>query len=570
MLNTQKTFCDYLNNVKMELDKASSLGLFEELKENIHISESLKQDIAEAELIVPVVGAFSAGKSTLINSFLGAEHLLVGITPETSLATELRYSGSKSIEAVGKDGEGSTVENLETLKEQAAQYQYAKVFLNSEPLRAIQPLVLVDMPGFDSPLDLHHRAILTYLARGSHYAVLISVEEGTVTRSVQRRIAELHGAGKRFSVFLSKANLRSDSEVRDIAADIEERLADDFDLGCSVMPVGLDGGESLAKMLHAIDPEALFDRIWLPHLEAHYFDLDGSLNTRISSLQKDERENQEAIERLVAGLQELQRKKDELIADIRARYSINRLNTIVEGVGRDLHDAVEDLTRLAVSSGEDALQRELSEIVRVSLLSHVKTEMERLKEQIAEDLVSSIKDIGSVLNTYTDESAEQWLEKVTQLVRVGSEAIKDIGKGTKIAKGSLTLYRGITAALAITTSIVMPLLELVIVFFPDILEWFRKGRLEQQVRDQLLGTVIPSVKSKIRSELPKHFEEQVNAMISEQVEVIDEHIKVRKDEIAATEQTKKNKIQDIEQTIAELTSIRDNIRTLANQVIFAQ
>lgn len=570
MLNAQKTFCDYLNNVKTELGKASFSGLFEELKENIHISESLKQDIAEAELIVPVVGAFSAGKSTLINSFLGAEHLLVGITPETSLATELRYSGSKSIEAVGKDGEGSTVENLEALKEQAAQYQYAKVFLKSEPLRAIQPLVLVDMPGFDSPLDLHHRAILTYLARGSHYAVLISVEEGTVTRSVQRRIAELHGAGKRFSVFLSKANLRSDSEVRDIAADIEERLADNFDLGCSVVPVGLDGGESLAKMLHAIDPEALFDRIWLPHLEAHYFDLDGSLNTRISSLQKDERENQEAIERLVAGLQELQRKKDELIADIRARYSINRLNTIVEGVGRDLHDAVEYLTRLAVSSGEDALQRELSEIVRVSLLSHVKTEMERLKEQIAEDLVSSIKDIGSVLNTYTDESAEQWLEKVTQLVRVGSEAIKGIGKGTKIAKGSLTLYRGITAALAITTSIVMPLLELVIVFFPDILEWFRKGRLEQQVRDQLLGTVIPSVKSKIRSELPKHFEEQVNAMISEQVEVIDEHIKARKDEIAATEQTKKDKIQDIEQTIAELTSIRDNIRTLANQVIFAQ
>ena len=196
--------------------------------------------------------------------------------------------------------------------------------------------------------------------------------------------------------------------------------------------------------------------------------------------------------------------------------------------------------------------------------------MERLKEQIAEDLVSSLKDIGSVLNTYTGESAEQWLEKVTQLVRVGSEVIQDIGKGTKIAKGSLTLYRGITAALAITTSIVMPLLELVIVFFPDILEWFRKGRLEQQVRDQLLGTVIPSVKSKIRSELPKHFEEQVNAMISEQVEVIDEHIKARKDEIAATEQTKKDKIQDIEQTIAELTSIRDNIRTLANQVIFAQ
>ena len=58
MLNTQKTFCDYLDNVKIELDKAHSLGLFEELEKNIHISENLKQDITEAELIVPVVGGF--------------------------------------------------------------------------------------------------------------------------------------------------------------------------------------------------------------------------------------------------------------------------------------------------------------------------------------------------------------------------------------------------------------------------------------------------------------------------------------------------------------------------------
>ena len=56
MLQIQNFFCDYLDNVKTELGKASSSGLFEELKNNIHISESLKQDIAEAELIVPVVG----------------------------------------------------------------------------------------------------------------------------------------------------------------------------------------------------------------------------------------------------------------------------------------------------------------------------------------------------------------------------------------------------------------------------------------------------------------------------------------------------------------------------------
>ena len=65
-------------------------------KKITHTSKALKQDIAEAELIMPVVGSFITGKSTLINSFLNSGLLPVGTTPETALATELRYSESFS------------------------------------------------------------------------------------------------------------------------------------------------------------------------------------------------------------------------------------------------------------------------------------------------------------------------------------------------------------------------------------------------------------------------------------------------------------------------------------------
>ena len=221
MLQTQKKFCDYLDEIKTKLGKASASGLFEELKKNIYTSEALKQNIAEAELIVPVVGAFSAGKSTLINSFLDSGLLPVDITPETALATELRYSENEYIEAIKANGEADryTITDIDAINEKANQYQYAKVFLNSEQLKEILPLILVDMPGFDSPLDLHHRAILTYLSRGSHYAVLISVEEGTVTRSTLRQLSEFHEFDKTFSIFLSKANLRSDSEIGEIVTE---------------------------------------------------------------------------------------------------------------------------------------------------------------------------------------------------------------------------------------------------------------------------------------------------------------------------------------------------------------
>lgn len=571
MLQTQKRFCDYLDNVKTELGKARSSGLFEEVEKNIHTSEALKQDIAEAELIVPVVGAFSAGKSTLINSFLGSGLLPVDITPETALATELRYSESEYIEAIKADDESERydIAEIEVINEKANQYQYAKVFLNSEQLEEIFPLILVDMPGFDSPLDLHHRAILTYLSRGSHYAVLTSVDEGTITRSAERQLSEFFEFDKTFSIFLSKANLRSDTEVGEIAQNIEERLEDDFGFADSVVPVGMDGGESLGTMLKTIDPEELFSRLWCPNLEAHFFELDGRLNTWISSLKKDQRENEEAIDELATGIQDLQRKKEDMIGDIRARYSTTRVNAIVDRVGADLSSSVEELTSVAMSGGEDVFQRRLSEIFRTSLMNHIKTELQLLNEQIVEDLSNSLTGLASIFSSYTSDG--QWFEKIVSdsknLLDAGANTLKGI---MDISTKGRNLYRITSTVLAVTTSIVAPILEIIIIFLPDVIGFFRKRQQEEQIRNQLIGTVIPSVKNKLRSELPEYFNEQVNLLINEQAEFFDSQIKAKQSEIAEAEKVKQDEMRDVEQTIAELTDIQENIRSLANQEIFAQ
>ena len=461
----------------------------------------------------------------MINAFLRSSLLPVDITPETALATELRYSKNEYIEAIKANGEADryAITEIDAINEMAKQYQYTKVFLDSELLKEILPLVLVDMPGFDSPLDLHHRAILTYLSRGSHYAVLISVEEGTVTRSTLRQLSQFHEFDKTFSIFLSKANLRSDSEVGEIARNIEERLEDDFNFADSVVPVGKDGGESLGTMLKIIDPEELFSRLWCPNLEAHFFDLDGRLNTWISSLKKDKRENEEAIDELATGLRDLQRKKEEMIRDIRVRYSTSRINSIVDRVGEDLSSSVGELTSVAMSGGEDVFQRRLSEVFRNSLMSNVKTEIQRLNEQIVEDLSNSLTGLNSIFSSYTSDG--QWFEKIVSdsksLLNIGVITLKGI---MNIATKGRNLYRITSTVLAITTNIVYPIIEVIIVFLPDILSFFQKRKQGEQIRNQLIGTVIPAIKNKLRSELPDYFNEQVNLLINEQAEFFDSQI----------------------------------------------
>ena len=159
------------------------------------------------------------------------------------------------------------------------------------------------------------------------------------------------------------------------------------------------------------------------------------------------------------------------------------------------------------------------------------------------------------------EQAEQAEQDRSFVQKVGDKITERKGRNW---------YRGITATLAITTGFVIPILELAIVFLPEIIAHFQKQWQKGQVRNQLIGTFIPSIKRKLRAELPERFNEQVNALINENTEALASQIKARQNEIAEAERAKKDALEDIEQTIAELTGIRENIRLLATPVIFEQ
>ena len=575
MLKTQQAFCSYLGTVQAELNKAESAAFAEEWQQNVRSVAELEQEMRAAELVVPVVGAFSSGKSTLINSFLAADLLPVNVPPETALATELRYSGEEYIEAVKPNGETDryAIAEIGALKEKARHYKYVKCFLDSSQLREVLPLVLVDMPGFDSPQELHHRAILTYLDRGSHYAVLISVVEGTVTRSTLRQLTEFYEFDKGFSVFVSKANLRSASVVEAVARKIEEQLEDDFDWTDAVVPVGKEGGEALGKMLKAIDPEALFDRLWRPRLEGDFYALDASLNTWISSLKRSESENQEAIDLLAKGLRELEEQKEQLVRDMRAKYSTSSVRSIVDAVGADLRAQVDALVDTAMAHpGTDKVQQQMGEMLRSSILRHVKAKIVELNAEIAADLADRLEDTARTLSAYVgDETGAEKFANSSEFGNLIAQHLPRVASGVmdSLIKG-MRKIQGPSVILAITTGFVAPLWEAAIVSLPTIIGYFQKERKKEKLREQIIGRAIPEIKNKLESELPAHLEKQVGVLINNQAEAIDSHIKAKRDEIVAAEQTKKDAQRDVEQTIAQLTGVREAIRSLANEMIFTR
>ncbi len=573
MLKIQKLYIDYISKIENEIAKTN---LIDSIVHRFHFKDRISA-IKETELLIPVIGAFSAGKSSLLNSFLGENRLPEKITPETALATELRYSENDYIEAVNSndDIETFSIDDIEKIKDRASEFKYLRMHLKNKKLENIEPLILVDMPGFESPLDLHNQAIMEYINRGVHYVVLTSVEDGSLTKSMRRQLENIQEYGRGFSFFLSKTNLKPQTEVEEIKEQVQEQLEEDFDLSDGIGLVDNNGGKSLQRILSQIAPEKLFENIFLEDLKDNFFSIKEAINTSISTLSKNKEENKKAIMQLKKALDETTQKKNYLIAEARSKYSDAKINTIVEAVGRDLSDSIDEIVSVGITGGSTALSNTISEITKSSLISNVKGSMSEISNDIVDDFSIGLADLNSTMSDFT--LSKSWLTSITDTTKKMfdgvSSGLNNILKDRQdTSKGKDATYKILTTVLAVTTTVLNPILELVIVFLPNIISaLFDLGKEEKQkaqIKQAILTNTIPSLKRELRAKLPTIFNAQVNELILSIGEQFEGVIAEKQASIESTQKEIDEKNIDIEEAIQAYKSANDTITTLANNTLY--
>ena len=573
-MKAKKNFLEYIKEVKNIITPL-------EIPDN-GLSD-IQSQIEYAELIVPVVGGFSAGKSTLINSFLGTEILPTAVTPETALATELRYSETDYIEAVTESGsiERHEISEFGSLKDNARNFTNLRLFLNNDKLKAIQPLVLVDMPGFDAPIENHNRAILTYLERGVFFVFLTSVDDGNITLSMRREIENLERFSKGFAFCISKTNLRAPDDVAAVKEKIADQLADYFDYEGEIALLDMDGGENLNKILQTIDPEELFSSLFLDTLRDNNVALTQSINLKTATLKKDGREAEDTVSALQDALNKLDAQKNNALSEIEHRYSGSRINAIAEKVAQALLMKKAHLVELAMQN-QHAFANELNELVKNSLLSQVQSSFQDVGAQIVRDFDSEMRMAlsGAGSRSLLDDnmisriadSTERLLGSFVSGLSNMSAGMNERVRGDN--GGSIgALYRTAATILGLTTSVVSPILEVVIVFLPDIIRYFSKGAQERKMREQIeqkiTGEIIPDVKAKIRESLPRVFNEQVERLIMQISHQFEGQLQQKRDEIKAAEAEKAAKAAELEEVLAGLEEGRRKLNEAAQQYLFA-
>ncbi len=564
MLVSQKKFATYLKKMQELLND-----------QEFTFDQTLLPKVMETELVVPVIGAFSAGKSSLLNALIDNEVLPVGIAPETELATELRYSSEPYLLAIRADGsqERFEVEALSSINRRSNEFTHLRLYLNSEALRAIAPLVLVDMPGFGSSLENHNKAISYYLPRAVHFVVLTSIEDGNITLSMLRKLDELKTYNTDFTFLLSKCNLRAADQVDEVLAYINDQLSVYFGQHHTAVAVGNRGGDELAQALMSLQPEVMFSNLFIDALKDQNFDLQAQINLALSMLKKDKAASEETARSLEHALTKIVEQRKDVESDLKERYSGKILDKCLRNVDKALNDSLEELASL--SKNQHALSGTLSDIIRNSLACTIKSELQEVSDsmvdRIASDLITTSNHMSEldINNNWSEELTAKVkfsLERTTEMLSDWSKRLNDSSE-SKNGDGKV-LYRTLSTVLAVTTTVVNPILELVIIFLPEILKMFNRGNEREKFRQKLAGDVFPGIKAELRGKMPAVIDEQLNALLKKISEGFEEQINKQKHIIDTFNQRNQLQEAQLSEKTTELEHLANAVKSIANEYLY--
>lgn len=565
MIERQKSFVAYLEQLATLLH---GTGIAHDLQ--------LVERVNKTELLVPVVGAFSAGKSSLLNILMGKSVLPVGIAPETELATELRYSPESYLLAIDNHGaeERLPVDALKTINARAKELSHLQLYIDSPALKQLAPLVLVDMPGYGSSLESHNKAIAFYLPRGVHFVVVTSVEDGNLTQSMVRRLDEVRAYGGSFTFVLSKANLRSPAQVEEVRGYIDEQLHVYFEGSQRTLLSGRDNSDAFAQALQQIDPNALFDRLFLDLLKGQNHGVIRQVNLALSTLAKGNGQSEQELRALERALTALEHQRANVRDEMSDRYSLRLLNRCLRGLEEDLEDAIEELAALAANSQSSRLNNVLSEVVRNSLTRNIQREIDDISSAMIDDLAAGLSmpslqmdDLGLGDHWVTDlsERVKDSLGKTNQLLNNWSASITErTANVEKLGR----LYKGISVTLAVATSVITPVLELAIIFLPEILRALNASNERQRFRDKLQGEVFPGIKAELRNRLPAILEEQLAMVLGKINQSFEEQIGQQQAIIDTYRQRSEADNANAEARKAALEALSTQAKSLATQYLY--
>ena len=535
---------------QLALDKVSEVSplLIGEAQQELKVkSEEFMNEVHDSQYIkVPLVGVFSAGKSSLLNVFTQKPGMLpVDTMPETAVAYELYYAQTECVELYrnGSKVDSKPLADIKQLDTKPG--DIAKVYCTSEPIRELleKGIILVDMPGIGSGIERHDAAIFNYINCGTAFVLIVDAEQGSLRGSSLAFMHELSQCNMHPAVLVSKIDKKPENDVKDIVEYIQyqmTRLGNSNPFVGTVCSVNgnLDG---FNQYLEALNPEALVAEKLGKKLKVVIDSVIDQIKVRVELRTKD-----------IADVDEKIKKIDEEISNVKAELPANNSNAdtpekstqdILDNVRAALEAKSSDIAQMIVNrEDQESIKSVIVSTVRTEIIASLKEESEQYSTALGTAVKESVANLASI-------------EVDTNFMNDFS-AIFDL---LNVYVGKLLSFGGIWGKLA---QFLLPCL-------PDILNWlFGKSNAEvlDEVRakfmskcvDQVLTGIQPTV-FKITVDNQKRIQEKIQEELVSKMEKVKEGLREKMADANKSKEEVEAEISQLNSAISHLNSILTEI-----------
>lgn len=418
----------------MELQKmttiAQSLG-FNDLMAELNVLAQ-RQEQENCPLILPLVGEFSSGKTTLINALTDSKKLETATKPTTATIYQIHF-GSESCHATVcyEDGKQIEVKDIAELKNDAIN-DAAIVDVYDTSNKVPSTTILVDTPGLSSPDPRHKQTLVDFLPQADAILLVSDINQ-QITRSITDFIKTMSLAKRQIFLVLTKSDTKSASGL--IAA--KEYISKNTEIPIAqvacVSAIKNDMSE-LYELFDSIQKSKgdILQRVNEQRLSNIAKEMLGRID-RLMSASSSDKETDEAIHEQQYSLDKLNRNIDRLISDLRSD-----INDIETSISREFEDKVFDsLDAIVAVNSNDFDSEAISTINSLSslLFSDYKVQVQKRLREKAESRSQSddAVNLRSISELDMSSYAINGLSYNLNLNTIGHEKDGAIANGLKVA-----------------------------------------------------------------------------------------------------------------------------------------
>lgn len=521
------------------------------------LSEKLSEiskKIDDYRLKVLFVGGFSAGKSALINTLMGRELLEEGQRPETAIAGEIIFDTDEYIEAVSNNSndryEFADKNNIDKNK-----YSYLIWHVNCPEIKNLGNCTIVDMPGFNSGISDHNKAILQYAEQGSAYILVIDCEEGTIKQNMSNFVKEIKNYDSNMAIVVSKTDIKLPEDVEKVKNNIAENAQMLFYDNVNIITASKFDAETtrdnLSELIRSFDNEFICYQEFKPKVYDAAMKCINAMEVYRKSVSFNTEQIDEDIRKHENASKELAKTLEKEKSKLERHFRDSVAPSIIADASNALYSQSDALAN-AMKSGGNAFSMSVNNILRPVLLTSTKQYVEQSFETFIANIDLAPVDISGTLGDVTNS---------VNNVKDASNKLLETMKSDDFNK----VYKTILTTLSVATSVVAPWLELILIFLPEIFKIFGGNSEERQLKNKV-NEVIPQIIQKLTPEIENSLVQMKEDMLEEVEKQFEERMANEVEMLEKIKSEKQARTAEYEQKLAEVEEDIACIRAVAESL----